>query len=108
MVVDNNQRDWDIFLPYVMMAYRSADHETNGYTPNEMKMGREATLPLILIERPKDDQQENQTEYVARRQECVEQVHQYAREHLQIASDRQKLNYDHKADHGGYSRGDVV
>ena len=62
----------------------------------------------LLMERPKDDQQENQAEYVARRQECVEQVHQYAREHLQIASDRQKRNYDHKADHGGYSRGDIV
>ena len=42
MFVHNNQRDWDICLPYVMMAYRSADHKTNGYTPNEMMMGREA------------------------------------------------------------------
>ena len=92
-----------------MMAYRSADHETTGYTPNEMMMGREATLPVdLLMERPKDDQQENQVEYVARRQECMEQVHQYAREHLQIASDRHKRNYDHKADHGGYSKGDIV
>ena len=35
-------------------------------------------------------------------------MHQYAREHLRIASDRQKKDYDHRAQAGGYNKGDAV
>lgn len=29
--VNDKHDDWDKYLPYVMMAYRSAEHETTGY-----------------------------------------------------------------------------
>ena len=31
--VAENQRDWDSHLPILMMAYRSAVHETTSFTP---------------------------------------------------------------------------
>lgn len=37
--VEENQRDWDTHLPYVMMAYRSSEHETTGATPNTLMLG---------------------------------------------------------------------
>ena len=109
MFVSDNQRDWDRCLPYVMMAYRTSVHETTGCTPSEMMMGRDVRLPAdLLTGRFDDDTCDEPIEYVEKLQDRLEQVHQYAREHLKIASDRQKKNYDHKAQEGGYNKGDAV
>ena len=37
--VGDNQRDWDTHLPYLLIAYRSAEHETTGCTPNALMFG---------------------------------------------------------------------
>jgi len=43
---DENQRNWDQFLPQMMMTYRSATNTSTGVTPNRMVFGREVVLPL--------------------------------------------------------------
>jgi transposase InsO family protein len=51
--IDEHQRDWDTHLPYLMMAYRSAEHEATGCTPNSLMIGREVAAPLdIMYEMP--------------------------------------------------------
>jgi hypothetical protein len=47
-LVNEHQNDWDEHLPYISMAYRAAEHETTGNTPNYMMLGREVTTPLAL------------------------------------------------------------
>jgi hypothetical protein len=48
-------RDWDTHLPYLMMAYLSAEHETTGCTPNALMLGREVATPLnIMYQMPND------------------------------------------------------
>ena len=47
--VSENQKDWDQYLPLLMMAYHSSVHESTGFTPNEMMFGREVLLPLDLV-----------------------------------------------------------
>ena len=47
--VDEHHADWDEHLPYVMMAYRAAVHETTGTTPNKMMLGREVATPLDIV-----------------------------------------------------------
>lgn len=47
--VNEHHTDWDVHLPYVMMAYRSAQHETTGMTPNMLMLGRETATPLDLM-----------------------------------------------------------
>ena len=34
--VDDHQSGWGTHLPYLIMAYRSAEHETTGCTPNAL------------------------------------------------------------------------
>jgi hypothetical protein len=46
--VNEHQNDWDEHLPYVSMAYRAAEHETTGNTPNYMMLGRGVTTPLDI------------------------------------------------------------
>ena len=51
--VSENQSDWDEHLPLLMMVFRSAVHETTGYTPCELMLGRQIEVPLdILLGRP--------------------------------------------------------
>ena len=45
--VNEHHTNWDILLPYVMMAYRSAEHETTVCTPNRLMLGRELRHLLI-------------------------------------------------------------
>lgn len=46
--VAHNQKDWDFYLPLLMMAYRSSVHETTKCTPSAMMLGREIRLPTDL------------------------------------------------------------
>ena len=48
-VVSDSQRDWDDRLPAVLAAYRSSLHESTGYTPNRLFLGREVRMPLDLL-----------------------------------------------------------
>lgn len=52
-LVDEHQSDWDELLPYVIMAYRSVEQESTGFSPNYLMLGREVRTPLdIAFEMP--------------------------------------------------------
>ena len=50
--VSDKQDDWDEHLPLLMLAYRSAVHETLGVSPAMMMLGRDLTLPIDLAVDP--------------------------------------------------------
>ena len=53
--VDDHHRDWDYYIPYLMMALRSATHESTKCTPAMMQFGRELCLPIdLLLGRPEE------------------------------------------------------
>ena len=47
--VSADQSDWDQKLPFLILAYRSSDHERIGYSPNLMMLGREAEFHVDLL-----------------------------------------------------------
>ena len=44
--INNNYKDWDLYLPSTMLAYNTSVHSTTGYTPHYLMFGREARVPL--------------------------------------------------------------
>jgi transposase InsO family protein len=48
-IVDENQRNWCEMIPSVMAAYRATVHETTGYSPNKLLLGKENRMPIDLI-----------------------------------------------------------
>jgi hypothetical protein len=110
MFVSPNQRDWDDFLPYIMMAYRSAIQETTGYSPNKMMLGRETELPADILTGlpPADEPRESGVPYVDDMSAKMELVHVAARERIKFKSDHQKRNYDVRAHGLKFERGDFV
>ena len=52
---EEGQQDWDVRLPAMLMAYRSAVHEVTDFTPARLMLGRELRLPVDLATgRPPD------------------------------------------------------
>jgi len=43
--VRKDQRDWDAYVPGIVLAYNSAYHETTGSTPAALFLGRELRVP---------------------------------------------------------------
>ena len=62
MYTSDHQKDWDVFLPYVIQAYRTSVHPTTGETPFFLMHGRNANLPSILDRLYLDDKEEGDTE----------------------------------------------
>jgi transposase InsO family protein/ribosomal protein L21E len=48
-VVDDNPEEWDMELPYVVMAYRATIHESTNCSPNLLMFNTENRLPVDLI-----------------------------------------------------------
>ena len=93
--VDYHQRDWDEHIPYLMLAYRSAIHESTGCTPANVIFGRDLRLPVdLLLSRPEEEVLSSAVDYTGDLCEKLKRVHHYARNHLKLASDRMKQRYD--------------
>ena len=73
--VNDNHSDWDEQLQYVMMAYRSATHETTGISPNSLMLRRELCTPLgIICEVPSAIKSMPRNEWVWQLQERLEEA----------------------------------
>ena len=44
LLLDRDQKDWDLLLPQIMRAFRGTPHTATGETANYMMLGREARL----------------------------------------------------------------
>ena len=92
--VEDHQRDWDSHLPLLLMAYRTAIHETTGCIPASLMLGRDLRLPIdLLFGRPDQEPSSSISAYGDRLEARLEQVHEFARDHLRLISDRMKERY---------------
>ena len=107
--VKENHRDWDRQLPYIMMAYRSAEHETTSFTPNMLMLGRETTMPLDLVyEMPSSIKTIPPNRWVWELQERLEQAHDLVRKYSEGSILRQKAYHDRKVSWERFEIGDKV
>ena len=110
MFVAENQDDWDEHLPYVMMAYRSSQHDATKFTPNMLMLGREVGLPLDVVVRSPEEQTETTEalDYVDGLRGRIARAHEFPRRHLRKAQSYQKQQYDHRAQGAGFELGQAV
>lgn len=84
--MDENHRDWDESIPFVMMAYRASQHESTGYSPNMLMLGREVATPLatpldIMYDMPSSWKEVHRSEWVWIMQDRMERAHAFVRRH---------------------------
>lgn len=105
-----HQRDWDMHLPLVLLAYRSAVQDSTRCTPALLMLGRELRSPAeMAFGKPPDALGAPPgPEYARRLQDRMESAHAFARDQLQKAGIRQKRNYDMRARGKDFTVGDLV
>ena len=110
-VIMDSQRDWDDRLPMVLAAYRASPHESTGYSPNRLCLGREVRMPLDLIMGlPLEERESHGTAdvFVRDMQEKSADAYALARKHLGIAAERRKTAYDIRTREAKFEVGDWV
>ncbi|GFX38675.1 retrovirus-related Pol polyprotein from transposon 412 [Trichonephila clavipes] len=106
LLVSSNQQDWDKKLPFFLLAYRSAVHETTGYSPSQILFGRDLRLPADILFSRTPDAPLAPEEYIEKLQARMEEMHHLAGERIGLASEKMKTLYEAKATghdfHEGY------
>ncbi|KAJ8346760.1 hypothetical protein SKAU_G00281610 [Synaphobranchus kaupii] len=76
--------DWDLMIPYAVMAYRATKHSATGFTPHFMMFGREVSEPVDLVAglHLDADTAPSAPEYVQHTRERLELAHRIARDAL--------------------------
>ena len=110
-VVDENQNDWDTWIPHVLLAYPTAVHASTGVTPHRLMFGREARIPVdLLVERKENEDVSSSgtTSYATSSKEKFHEAHELARSKTRQATRRYKDYYDSKSSGTPYKVGDKV
>ena len=107
---EKRQRQWDNFIPQLLMAYRSSIHSSTGQTPNKMLFGREVTLPFqAVIATPKlNKENQDGNLYVENLKKRLLTAHEEARKNLKTSNVYQKRQYDLKAKKRSLESGQAV
>ncbi|KAL5497311.1 hypothetical protein EMCRGX_G013768 [Ephydatia muelleri] len=90
-VVADNQKDWDEHLQTVLFAYRTAVHDSTGFTPFSVMFGRSPTLPVdVMLGRTQQEQCTQLPQYVRKLQQSVKAAFAEVRQKLVSAHQHQK------------------
>lgn len=94
--IAKDQTDWDLWLPYVLMALRSSTHSATGETPFFLLHGREFEMPfddVLTPQRIRYDTDENFTSELSGR---LQQAYTLVREKLQAAAEKNERQNNKK------------
>ena len=91
------------------MAYHTSVHDTTGKAPAMMMTGQDLRLPVdLFIGRPSDEQPVHKSDYAQALLNRLEKLHDYARQHLKLKSDKMKSHYDLRTFGDELKEGDAV
>ena len=107
-VVPEHQKDWDRYLPLLLLVYCSAVHGTTGQTPARIVFGRELRLPCDILFGSPSGEPKEVIDYICDLKEKLLSVHETVRHKMRVASDRMKTRYDLKDNSVAFQAGDLV
>lgn len=104
------QTDWDLFLGCLAGAYRSSTHQSTGFTPNMLMLGKEIGLPTEIVFGSLDNTGETISSYgsyVEFIRERMHRAHGIAQKQLTSSAKRQKESYDLREKTLSFKAGDI-
>ena len=108
---DEEGKDWDRLLPYVLFAYREVPQESTGYSPFELLYGREVRGPLDVMKESWESSKSTDESilwYLIRMREKFEKTSSLVEANLSKAQAKQKHWYDKSARQRHFQEGDYV
>ena len=107
--INDHQSDWDEHLPFLTMAYRSVEHETTGFSPNNLMLGREVSTPLdIMFKMPTSVGSIPENQWAWALKEKLEEAYSFVRNNVPGAMLRQKSLHDLKLSWQKFNKDDKV
>ena len=109
--VDEEGKDWDCLLPYLLFAYREVPQASTGFSPFELVYGRHVRGPLDVLKETwtaSKHATESVVSYILAVQERLERMRDTVRENLEDAQSTQKKWYDHHARNREFEPGNQV
>ena len=104
--INEDQSDWDEWLPYAMFTCNTTPHSTTGFAPFELVYGHRANLPTALTKPPKLTY--SYEDYAKELRERIRATNQVAREHTKDEKAKAKLQFDKKSKEATFKVGDKV
>jgi hypothetical protein len=104
--VNEDQTNWDEWVPYAMYVYNTTIHSATGYTPFELVYGYKSTLPSTFHETP--NPQYNYDDYTMELKSRLQSAHEVARQKLLTAKQKSKEHFDKKSKEFQITVGDKV
>ena len=96
--VDENQLDWDVHLPGILMAYRATPAvRSTGMSPYYALFGEDMFLPLDRTLQPKSTLSKSVQEYLANTLGKIRLIHEMAKQNIEKHQGQYKHQHDKKA-----------
>ena len=109
--LQDDQQHWDLNIGCLTAAYRATPHESTGFTPNLLMLGREVRLPAEVMfgsDTNRSIAVSSYGEYADKLRSRLQEAHFLTRKHLGSVAERQKGAYDAKLCLQRYKPGDLV
>lgn len=89
------KRKWPHYLPQVLYAYNTTEHQSTGYSPYELMFGQKAHLPVdfLLGVPPGDPIPRSAQDWVDEHQQRLSSVYLHAKKQLQEAAERRNRHH---------------
>ena len=87
-VVSDHQRDWSLYVDYVVFCYNATPHSATGYAPYFVMTGRQPRWNVDLIFDQVRGEERDLPNFVVYTLERLEYAHKLVRENLQRAADK--------------------
>jgi transposase InsO family protein len=105
-------RDWDLFVPYAVMAYRNMPHCSTKYSPYYLVYGRDMRLPIEDDWKPQTGSQvveENDYEkHVKTLANRLHEANKVANDQSKLSHETAKRYYDRQTKLVPFTKGDLV
>lgn len=81
LLIENDDKDWDLYIPQLMKAVRASPHRITGETANFLMFGREVKLPHSLVmDRSMEPSYTSTTEYAKKLENTLHKAYQAIRD----------------------------
>ena len=110
MYVNEHPKDWDVFLPYVLFAYRTSVQASTGETPFFLMHGRDPAHPYDLMYGavPESEAPSTVQRFRSELTDRIVEGMERARAALEATQKKQKRHYDARHSPATFGTGDLV
>ena len=110
-LVEGEGKNWDVFHPYLLFAYREVPQSSTGFSPFELLYGREVRGPLDVLRETwvvGEKSKESTVSYVLAMREKLKEMTEIVQENVSKEQSRQKRWYEKGAQTREFKPGDLV